>query len=272
MEVIVIDKFKEEMYKNYYKTVVNMLEGNEVRASRFFSALVYATQRNPKLLECTKISLLQSFMSCVEYDLMPSSVSGESYIIPYENSKKNPDGTYTKVIEAQFQLGYQGLVTLFYRAGVRSIRSEIVRENDDFTRENGEISHKPDHKKNNAARGAAIGAYVIVEMQQGGKNYSYMHKDDILAHAKRFSKSFSSKYSPWNESNDPELWMWKKTVLKQAAKLVSKNDSIHKAISIDDRDSVISDRLETARSESAALTIGALTTTADDAITYEKED
>ena len=60
-----------------------------------------------------------------------------------------------------------------------------------------------------------------------------MGKEDILAIGKKFSKSYDSNYSPWNESNDPELWMWKKTCLKQVAKLVPKNERLLKAIDYD---------------------------------------
>lgn len=60
-----------------------------------------------------------------------------------------------------------------------------------------------------------------------------MGKAEILGIRDKFSKSKNSATSPWNESNDPELWMWKKTVLKQVAKLVPKNERIMRAIEYD---------------------------------------
>ena len=70
-------------------------------------------------------------MKCAELELFPSNVTGQAYVLPYKGI-------------AQFQLGYQGLVTLFYRSGAKSIRAEIVYENDFFEYENGVIKHKPD--------------------------------------------------------------------------------------------------------------------------------
>lgn len=220
---------KVVLAKQYMRQIENFF-GDQDRALEFLSNVVAATQRNPKLLECKPETLLNSFMVMASLKLMPSGVSGEAYVIPYKD-------------EAQFQLGYQGLVTLFYRAGVRSIVAEIVREKDVFSFLNGEVHHVADVFSND--RGAAIGAYVVVELQTGAKISKAMSKKDILAIGKGFSKSFSSEFTPWNEKNDPELWMWKKTVLKQAAKLVPKNETIYKAIAEDNRgDSVISEPKE----------------------------
>ena len=68
-----------------------------------------------------------------------------------------------------------------------------------------------------------------------------MNKDDILKF-KSFSKGAKSDYSPWNISKDPELWMWIKTVLKQAYKLLPKNELLNKLIEEDNKDSLISDK------------------------------
>ena len=51
-----------------------------------------------------------------------------------------------------------------------------------------------------------------------------MGKEEILNIGKKFSKSYDTGI--WNEAKDPELWAWKKTVLKQCSKLVPKNERI----------------------------------------------
>lgn len=60
-----------------------------------------------------------------------------------------------------------------------------------------------------------------------------MGKTEILGIRDKFSKGKDTATSPWKEANDPELWMWKKTVLKQVAKLVPKNERIMRAIEYD---------------------------------------
>lgn len=66
-----------------------------------------------------------------------------------------------------------------------------------------------------------------------------MAKDEVLAF-KKFSKSasgqYGDKYSPWNPENDPELNMWRKTAIKQIAKILPKNEEIYKALDNDNSD------------------------------------
>ena len=227
---------------NYQKQINNYF-GDEKKALKFLSSVISSVQRTPELLNCEAQTVINSFMVMAQLELMPSDVSGEAYVLPYKG-------------KAQFQLGYQGLVTLFYRAGVRSITAEIVYEKDKFDYTNGIITHTPDVFSDD--RGKAIGAYVIVETQQGGKLYKVMKKKDIMEIGKKFSKSFNTSYTPWKEANDPELWMWKKTVLKQIAKLVPKNETIYKAIAEDNADSNISERMEKAKIEAEQIKMGNL--------------
>lgn len=209
--------------KQYQKAIENFF-GDSKLALEFGSNVRTSLQRNPGLIDCSPDSLLNSFMTMASLKLMPSGVSGEAFVLPYKG-------------EAQFQLGYKGIVTLFYRAGIRSIVAEIVYSNDTFSMLNGEINHVFDPFSDN--RGVARGAYVILELPSGTKIPKAMSKKEILDIGKKFSKSFSSSFSPWDEKNDPQLWMWKKTVLKQSAKLAPTNPELARAIAEDNKDSVL---------------------------------
>lgn len=216
------DDLKIILAKNYQAQIKNFF-GDEKRAMRFLSSVMSSVQSLPALLTCEPMSVINSFMTMAQLGLMPSNVSGEAYVLPYDN--KNG-----KI--AQFQLGYQGLVTLFYRAGVQSVRAEIVRKNDVFSFINGKVRHEIDIFKSNKERGEAVGAYAI-GVVNGEEIAKVMNKADIMAIGQRFSKSFKSSFTPWQEAQDPELWMWKKTVLKQLGKLLPKNDTIFHAINAD---------------------------------------
>jgi recombination protein RecT len=233
---------KSTLASQYKKQIENYF-GDEKKALKFLSSVVSSVQRTPKLLDCEPTSVINSFITMAELNLMPSDVSGEAYVLPYGNV-------------AQFQLGYQGLVTLFYRAGAKSIVSEIVYKNDKFSVKNGDINHEPDVFADD--RGEAIGAYVIVRTQSDGVISKVMKKKDIIGIGQKFSKSFKTSFSPWKEANDPELWMWKKTVLKQASKLVPKNETIYKAVAEDNKDSNIDDRMKKATKEAESLKMGNL--------------
>jgi recombination protein RecT len=241
---------KVVLSKQYQKQIDNFF-GDPKKSLEFLSNVVSSVQRVPKLLDCTPQSLINSFIMMASLKLMPSGVSGEAYVLPYENRGKG-------VSEAQFQLGYPGIVTLLYRAGNTEVVAELVRENDKFALSRGKVIHEVDPRKTKSERGDWIGAYAIITTATGGTVEGYMTKQDILEHAKKFSKSFDTKFSPWNADNDPEGWMPRKTVLKQVAKLAPKNETLNRALSEDNKDSVIADRLEQAKSESQSLTMGEL--------------
>lgn len=234
---------KTFLYKNYMIQIQNFF-GDQKKAMKFLSSVMSAVQKTPELLKCDSGSLINSFMTMAQLALMPSDVSGEAYVLPYKD-------------KAQFQLGCQGLITLFYRAGGERIRTEIVRKNDVFSYENGIIKHSIDIFKSNEERGEAVGAYAIADVN-GKEIAKAMNKADIINFGVKFSKSYKSEYSPWKEKNDPELWMWKKTVLKQLGKLLPKNETINRAIAEDNQDSIIADRLAPALESTESLKMGAI--------------
>lgn len=234
-----------------YKKQIDNFFGNPKEALSFLSGVIAAVQRTPELLKCQPITVINSFMIMAQLRLMPSAVSGEAFVLPYEK------GRGSGVFEAQFQLGYQGIVTLLYRAGAKQVVAEVVRKNDVFRIVNGSLEHEVDPFKTREERGESVGAYAIITLATGGKVEKFMRKEDIMDHAERFSKSYNSKFSPWDEKNDPEGWMWRKTVLKQASKLAPKNAMLNLAIAEDNKDSVIGDRLPEAKNDIASLTMGA---------------
>lgn len=223
-----LDEFRKQLYMaKYEQQIFNYLNKDDKAASKFMSTVIFCVQKNPKLLACERVSLMQSFMSCAEYGLYPSNVAGEAFIVPYKG-------------KAQFQLGYQGLITLLARAGI-SVRANIVRKNDVFQYEEGlnpVLSHKPDPFATDEKRGEPVGAYAILENTLGQKVVKVMGKEAVMK-IKDLSQAKDSEYSPWNSKQDPELWMWRKTVLKQAAKLVPKTEVLQKAIAEDNEDSII---------------------------------
>lgn len=218
------DDLKIFLAKNYMAQIKNFF-GDEKQSMRFLSSVMASVQKLPALLDCESLSVVNSFMTMAQLGLMPSDVSGEAYVLPYKG-------------KAQFQLGYQGLITLFYRAGCENIRAEIVREHDVFSYKNGIINHEIDIFRSNDERGKPIGAYTVA-MFRGQEIAKVMNKKDIMEMGKNFSKSFATDFTPWKEKNDPELWMWKKTVLKQMGKLLPKNATIYQAIAADNEDSRI---------------------------------
>lgn len=234
--ITTIDELKSTIARQHMKTLNNFFANDEKKTNKFLSAVAYCSQSTPKILECSQESIISAFMKCAEYNLFPSSVSGEVYILPYEKKSKNSrwDWVVTEV-NAQFQLGYKGIIALLSRTWV-SIYTDIVKKNDTCKITSG-MNQNIFHEYPLTARWEAIGVYVIATVD-GEKTIKYMAKDEVLEF-KKFSKSANSSSSPWDPKNDPELNMWRKTIIKQIAKNLPLTEEAYKAIAIDNEESDI---------------------------------
>jgi recombination protein RecT len=231
-ELIKLNDFKQELNALHLKQVQNFFNDDPTKARKFMSAVVYSVQKTPKLLRCSKESLMQAFMSCAEYGLYPSNVSGEAFVIPYGD-------------KAQFQLGYQGIITLLFRSGnIKSLYSEIIYTKDEFHCSlglNQELTHNVNFFGD---RGEAIGVYAVATLQSGEKLFKVLPKETVFKFREK-SQSWNQpkekqKFSPWHPNNDPEFTMWKKTAIKQLAKLLPKNTEVFSALGRDTEHDVTS--------------------------------
>ena len=189
-----------------------------ITPERFTRMVLSAISTNPKLGGCTPGSFLGAMMSAAQLGLEPNTPLGQAYILPYLNK-----GT----LEAQFQIGYKGLIDLAYRSGeVEVIQSHIVYENDEFECEYG-IDTKLSHKPAMSNRGKPVKVYAVFKTKSGGYGFEVMSMDDVREHAAKYSKSYNTSFSPW-KTNFEE--MAKKTVLKRVLKYAPLKSDFVKAV------------------------------------------
>ena len=167
---------------------------------RFTRIALSAISSNKKLAECTPQSFLAAMMNAAQLGLEPNTPLGQTYLIPYKSA-------------CTFQLGYKGLIDLAYRSGeVKTIMAQTVYENDEFDFEFG-LTPKLHHVPAKSNRGNPVWFYAVFKTVNGGEGFEVMSVEDVKAHAKKYSKSYSD--GPW-QTNFEE--MAKKTVLKKALK------------------------------------------------------
>lgn len=234
---VAVDDFKKTIVGSYNKELTNYFLNNESEKLKFLSGVIYAINKTPKLLECWRDTLINSVLELAQIWMSPW-LSWEVYILPYK-------------WKATALIGYQWYVTLLYKAWINSIYAEIVRKNDKFENimwSEPKIDHRINPVHTLAERWEPIWAYVVVKVNWE-KIHKFMTKEEILKF-KTFSQSANAKeewardLSPWNEKNDPELNMWKKTVLKQIIKYLPKNEKIVKAIEIDNIEAPVNPKKE----------------------------
>lgn len=171
---------------------------------RFTRMVFTALSTNPQLQQCTPASFLGAMMQAAQLGVEPNTPLGEAYLIPFMNH-----GT----LECQFQIGYKGMISLAHRSGLY-VRAHEVHENDGFDIEYGldpKLIHKPVFKD----RGAVVAYYGVWKDKDGNFGFEVMSKEDVEAHAKKYSQSYGKGFSPWKTNFDE---MAKKTVIKKALK------------------------------------------------------
>lgn len=184
-------------------------------ADRIARIALTLIRKNPDLADCTTESFLGALMTCSQLGFEPGSPTQEAFIVPYKG-------------EATFQLGYQGMVTLFYQHPMASsVKVETVRENDYFEHEEGleeKLVHRP---CKTGPRGKAIAYYSVARLINGGRTFKVMYPAEIEERRQKLP----SKNSPaWRNSYDE---MAKKTVLRNHFKALPKSAELARAMAHD---------------------------------------
>ena len=194
--------------KNSLKTMVNdertkkkfqEMLGN--KAQGFLVSLVNTIGGNSQLQQADPNSVLKAGAIAATLDLPIDPNLGFAYIVPYNNKGKN---------EAQFQMGYKGFIQLAIRSGqYRKINVAELYEGQFISYD--PITDTLEYDINNKISDTVTHYIAYFKTVNGFDKYNVMSKDEIINHAKKFSKTYSSKYSPWVTNFES---MAKKTVLK----------------------------------------------------------
>ena len=197
-----------------------------INTDRFVRIAITTIRQNPKLAQCSQESLLGALMVSAQLGLEPGTL-GQCYLIPYGR-------------ECQFQIGYKGMIELLRRSGqLKDIYAYSVYENDDF-----EITYGLDrnliHKPNLANKGNFLGCYCVAILKDDTRAFEYMTKEEIEAHAKKFSKTFGN--GPWKTDFEA---MSHKTVVKKMLKWLPLSVEFLENIEKDDKSFKVTDTKNT---------------------------
>lgn len=165
-------------------------------ANSFVASLIDLYASDKYLQECNPNQVVMEALKAATLKLPINKQLGFAYIVPY---KKVP----------QFQLGYKGYIQLAMRTGqYRYLNTGIVYEGMEVKKDilTGQIefSGEPTSDK-------AIGYFAYMELLNGFSKTLYMTKEEIIKHAKRYSKSYGNKNGAWSTNFD-EMAM--KTVIR----------------------------------------------------------
>lgn len=179
----------------------------QMNPDRMFQLAVSCYNQTQGLAQCSPASVLSCLMKCSALGLEPSAVDGlgRAYILPYNNRK-------TGHKEAQFIIGYKGILDLARRSGqIKDISARAVHQGDVFEYEYGLTEGLRHIPSTEPIEGRPLThVYMVAHFTDGGHYIDVMSKAEVDA-VRRRSKASSS--GPW--VTDYEA-MAKKTVIRRA--------------------------------------------------------
>ncbi len=186
---------------------------------RLYRTAITTVRKNPGLQNCNALSIVACVIQGAQLGLEMDGVLGNAYMVPY--------GT-----EANFQVGYKGLIALSYRSDrISRIDAKWACEGDQFYYEYGTNSHITHIPKNESDERTHY--YCIVYLSDGTFVFQVMTKKQVDSHRDRYSPSVKKgKHSPWDTSYDA---MALKTVIRQTLKTTPISTEIQTAISLDEQ-------------------------------------
>lgn len=169
------------------------------KSQGFITSVLQIVANNSMLKNVDPNTVLTAAATAATLDLPINQNLGFAWIVPYKN-------------EAQFQMGWKGYVQLALRTGqYKSINCTEVYENqfNSFNR----LTEELDADFNTLGTGEVVGYVAYFKLVNGYEKTCYWSKDEIIGHAKKYSKAYGKSFSPWS---DPVQFhaMAKKTVLK----------------------------------------------------------
>lgn len=196
------------------------------KAPQFLASITNVVSGNAQLKQCGANSIMGAAFVAATYDLPIDSNLGFAAIVPYNNSKWNPQtGQWEKHMEAQFQIMYKGFIQLAIRSGhYKKMNYAVVYEDElkSYNPITGEIEFVDDFSqctmRAEGVEETVAGYYARFELLTGYVQELFMSRQAVDNHARKYSQSYrndikdNKKKSKW--STDFEA-MALKTVIKQ---------------------------------------------------------
>ena len=182
-----------------YQKLINNTIKDPNRARRFVSAIVSAVAVNPALQECTPQTILSAALLGESLNLSPSPQLGQYYLVPFKQKEKrdrNGNIISSECTNAQFVLGFKGLVQLALRSGQYKRLNVVSVKDGELCGWNPiteEFSIFPIKDEEEREKTPTVGYLASFEYLNGFTKTIYWSKEKMVAHADQFSAAFSKE-------------------------------------------------------------------------------
>lgn len=166
-------------------------------AGLFAMSVIDVYSSSTDLQKCEPGAVMAEAMKAAALKLPITKSLGFAYILPFKN-------------EPTFSIGYKGMIQLAMRTGqFKVLNADAVYEGEAVETDRLTGSVKITGTKKNDK---AIGYFAHMELTNGFTKTIYWTHDQVIDHAKKYSKSFAHKSSTWTTNT---LSMCIKTLVRQ---------------------------------------------------------
>lgn len=209
-ELAVVDQVKSAISSDKVKKKFAEVLGK--KAPQFLASVTNTVIGSTQLQKCDATSIMGAAFVAATYDLPIDSNLGFAAIVPYNNSKWNPQTRqYDKHMEAQFQIMYKGFIQLAIRSGYYKRMNYAVVYEDELKSYNpitGEIEFVEDFSqctlRAQGVEETVAGYYARFELTTGYVQELFMSRQAVDNHAKKYSQAYrydikeGKKSSKWS--------------------------------------------------------------------------
>lgn len=164
------------------------------RAPQFISSLITLVNATPELQQAvyeSPATVIQAALKAATYDLPIDQSLGYAYIVPFKNTIKQPDGSFTKRMDASFIIGWKGMNQLAMRTGAyKTINVLDVREGElkKYNRLTEEITLEFVEDEDERESLPVVGYVGYFKLINGTEKTIYMSRKQVEAHEKKNRK------------------------------------------------------------------------------------
>lgn len=160
----------------------------------FVASLIDLFTGDKALQTCKPAAIIAEALRAATLRLPLNKALGFAYIIVFNNSVKNDDGSWSKIPTPTFVPGYKGYIQLAMRTGqYRTINADFVYEGEmrKVSKLTGEIALDGEKKSDKI-----IGYFCYFELLNGFNKTLFVSVEDMAQYALRYSPSFKGKNKP----------------------------------------------------------------------------
>lgn len=211
-----------ELIQSKLPDVRHALPPGTIEAERLEVAFRAAFNKNPKLAECSSMSICAALVNCASLGIIPNTPEQHAYLIPRKG-------------ECNMEMGYRGFVHLMMRNGeVSHVDSGIVHKGDTYEFQKGDpvvCWMRPNLETPNRDTQPIIAAYCLVVMKSGAKRLEVMDGSDLNKIERAMLRQNFDKATPaWKEWRSEML---RKAPIKRIAKTCNLGALVARAAELD---------------------------------------